>query len=280
MAPLTFKVEPGTEVDLKDYDPRHAGGLDKEQSQAEFPALAQQIDDLQELLYAAGTHSLLVVFQGMDTSGKDGSIRSVFSQVDPLGSLTSSFKVPTAEELGHDFLWRIHRQTPGKGQIGIFNRSHYEDVLIVRVHNLVPQPVWEKRYDLINSFEQLLVESNTIVLKFFLHISKKEQEERLLEREEDVSKAWKLAVGDWKERTFWDDYQAAYADALGRCSTAHAPWHIVPADRKWYRNTAIATTIIEALQPYKQQWLATLAQVGDEAKAELAAYRAEQGKGG
>jgi PPK2 family polyphosphate:nucleotide phosphotransferase len=276
MAPLTFHVEPGKKVDLSAYDPRHNAGLAKAKTEAAFPKLAQQIDELQELLFAAGTHSLLVILQGMDTSGKDGTIRSVFSQVDPLGAQTVSFKVPTEEELGHDFLWRVHRQTPQRGQLAIFNRSHYEDVLVVRVHSLVPEAVWKKRYAMINNFEQLLAESNTIILKFFLHISKEEQEQRLLQREQEVEKAWKLAVGDWKERAYWDDYQRAYEEALERCSTDHAPWHIVPADRKWYRNTAIATAVIEALQPYKEIWLAKLASVGEQAKAELAAFRQEK----
>jgi PPK2 family polyphosphate:nucleotide phosphotransferase len=278
MAPLIFRVEPGSNVQLKDYDPRHNAGLNKAATEAAFPKLAQEIDELQELLYAAGTHSLLVVLQGMDTSGKDGTIRNVFGEVDPLGCQTVSFKVPTEEELAHDFLWRVHRQTPGRGQLTVFNRSHYEDVLVVRVHSLVPEAVWRKRYEQINHFEQLLVENDTILLKFFLHISKEEQEQRLLEREKDVTKAWKLAVGDWKEREHWDAYQQAYEDALAGCSTEAAPWHIVPADRKWYRNTAIATTIIEALQPYKKIWLEKLAQVGEKAKAELAAYRASMNR--
>lgn len=277
MAPLTFRVAPGKKVDLNDYDPRHSADLAKAKTEAAFPKLAQQIDELQELLFAAGTHSLLIILQGMDTSGKDGSIRSVFGEVDPLGAHTVSFKVPTAEELGHDFLWRIHRQTPQRGQLAIFNRSHYEDVLVVRVHSLVSEAVWKKRYAMINNFEQLLAESDTIILKFFLHISKQEQEQRLLEREQEVTKAWKLAVGDWQEREHWDAYQEAYAEALERCSTDHAPWYIVPADRKWYRNTAMATTIIEALQPYKKIWLDKLATIGAEAKAELEAFRAEKG---
>lgn len=276
MKPLTFKVEPGTTVNLAEYDTRYDAGLDKAQAERDFPALTQQLDDLQELLFAAGTHSVLVVLQGMDTSGKDGTIRSVFSRIHPLGAQTVSFKVPTAEELGHDFLWRIHRQTPQKGQLTIFNRSHYEDVLVVRVHNLVAEAIWQKRYRMINDFEYLLTQQQTIVLKFFLHISKQAQEERLLAREQAVEKAWKLAVGDWQERAFWDDYQGAYADALGRCSTEDAPWHIVPADRKWYRNTAIATTIIAALQPYKPIWLERLAKIGATAKAELTAFREMQ----
>ncbi|MCU0490804.1 MAG: polyphosphate kinase 2 family protein [Chloroflexaceae bacterium] len=271
--PHTFNVEPGSKVKLADYDPRHTNGIERAQAETEFAALAQEIDDLQELLYAAGSHSLLVILQGMDTSGKDGTIRNVFGLVDPLGCRTESFKVPTAEELAHDFLWRVHKVTPGRGELAIFNRSHYEDVLVVRVHNLVSESVWRKRYRQINDFEHVLAEANTIILKFYLHISKEEQEERLLAREQEVEKAWKLSAGDWKERQFWDDYQRAYEEALSQCSTEAAPWHIVPADRKWYRNFAVAHTVVQTLRPYKEQWLAKLAKVGDEAKAELAAMR-------
>jgi PPK2 family polyphosphate:nucleotide phosphotransferase len=247
-------------------------------AEAEFDALTTEIDDLQELLYGAGTHSLLVIMQGMDTSGKDGTVRKVFSKVSPLGSYVYSFKVPTEEELAHDFLWRVHRAIPRRGLIGIFNRSHYEDVLVVRVHGLVPEPVWRARYRMINDFEHLLASSNTIILKFFLHISKEEQEERLLAREQDVEKAWKLSAGDWREREHWDDYMAAYTEALERCSTAEAPWHIVPADRKWFRNYAVARTVVETLRPYAKDWLAYLGKVGAQRLEELRSYRAEQGR--
>jgi PPK2 family polyphosphate:nucleotide phosphotransferase len=267
-------VKPGSKIQLSDYDTRADAGLDKDQGEALLAPLARQIDDLQELLYAADMHSLLVILQGMDTSGKDGTVRAVFREVSPLGSHVTGFKVPNEEELAHDFLWRVHRAVPRRGQIAIFNRSHYEDVLVVRVHSLVPKRVWQQRYQQINDFERLLVENNTIILKFFLHISKEVQEERLIAREQDVTKAWKLSVGDWNEREHWNDYMAAYADALERCSTEHAPWHIVPADRKWFRNIAVAQTIINALKPYREQWLSKLADIGAEAKAELAAYRA------
>jgi PPK2 family polyphosphate:nucleotide phosphotransferase len=183
--------------------------------------------------------------------------------------------VPTEEELAHDFLWRVHRVTPQRGMIGVFNRSHYEDVLVVRVHDLVPEQVWKKRYRMINDFEHMLAASNTIILKFFLHISREEQEQRLLEREQEMAKAWKLSAGDWRERERWDAYMAAYEDALAECSTKHAPWQIVPADRKWFRNYAVASTIVEALREYKGEWLETLGKIGDSAKTELAAYRAD-----
>ncbi|GAB4441243.1 MAG: polyphosphate kinase 2 family protein [Chloroflexi bacterium OHK40] len=279
MAPLVHTVKPGSKVRLSAIDPRSNGELDRKQAEADTNALALEIDALQELLFGAGTHSLLVIMQGMDTSGKDGTVRKVFSQVSPLGSYVHGFKVPTEEELAHDFLWRVHRVVPRKGMIGIFNRSHYEDVLVVRVHGLVPEPVWRARYRMINDFEHLLAQNNTIILKFFLHISKEEQEERLLEREQETEKAWKLSAGDWREREHWDDYMAAYEDVLEQCSTEAALWHVVPSDRKWFRNYAVALTVAETLRAYKDEWLAKLARVGEEAKAELAAYRAGAGKG-
>jgi PPK2 family polyphosphate:nucleotide phosphotransferase len=210
----------------------------------------------------------------MDTSGKDGAIRSVLDAVDPQGCRVESFKVPTAEELAHDFMWRVHAVTPRKGMIGVFNRSHYEDVLVVRVHELVPEKVWRARYDHINHFERLLADSDTLILKFFLHISKKEQEQRLLEREQDVTKAWKLSAGDWRERERWDEYQRAYEDAIERCSTDAAPWYVVPANRKWFRNLAIAEVLVDTLEHYQDDWRAALKKLSEERLAELAAFRA------
>jgi PPK2 family polyphosphate:nucleotide phosphotransferase len=274
--PYAYKVKPGEKIALAEIEPRADGGLSKEQGQERLAALDKELDALQETLYAAGTHALLIVLQGMDTSGKDGAIRSVLASVDPQGCRVESFKVPTEEELAHDFLWRVHRVVPRKGMIGVFNRSHYEDVLVVRVRELAPEAVWRARYAQINHFEALLAESGTIVLKFFLHISKKEQEERLLEREQDPAKAWKLAAGDWRERERWDSYRAAYEEALERCSTAAAPWYVVPADRKWFRNLAIAETLVETLRPYRDEWGAALEQMSKERLAELAAYRAER----
>jgi PPK2 family polyphosphate:nucleotide phosphotransferase len=276
MAPLTFKVEPGSRVKLGEHDPRYDADVKRKDAEAELAELATEIDELQELLYGAGTHSLLVIMQGMDTSGKDGTVRKVFSQISPLGSYVHPFKVPTQEELGHDFLWRVHRVAPQKGMIGIFNRSHYEDVLVVRVHNIVPEKAWRKRYRMINDFEHLLTESGTIVLKLFLHISKEEQEERLLAREQDPTKSWKLSPGDWQERERWDDYMAAYAEALSECSTDAAPWHIVPADRKWYRNYAVASLVAKTMRGYRESWLEKLGSVGDAAVAELKELRADQ----
>ncbi len=276
MAPLIHTVKPGSKLRLAELDPHSDGGLNRKKAEADLEKLTLEIDALQELLFGAGTHSLLVVMQGMDTSGKDSTVRKVFSQVSPLGSHVHSFKVPTEEELAHDFLWRVHRVVPQKGTIGIFNRSHYEDVLVVRVHGLVPEPVWRARYRMINDFEYLLTQTNTIVLKFFLHISKQEQEQRLMEREQELEKSWKLSAGDWRERERWDDYLAAYDDALEQCSTEHAHWHVVPADRKWFRNYAVAKTVAETLRPYKEGWLEYLSKQGAVRLEELKAYRAGQ----
>jgi PPK2 family polyphosphate:nucleotide phosphotransferase len=273
--PYTFKVPPGQKIKLKDYDPDHSAGLDKLQGKDEFAKLNAELDVLQEELYAAGKHAVLIVLQGMDTSGKDGTIRNVLLNVNPQGCRVESFKVPTEEELAHDFLWRVHNVVPRKGILGVFNRSHYEDVLVVRVHELAPKQVWKARYDQINDFERLLAASGTIVVKFFLHISKDEQRERLLAREQEVEKAWKLSAGDWREREHWDDYQRAYEDALSRCSTEHAPWHIVPANRKWYRNLAVCEALVTTLGAYRDEWRATLQAMSERGRAELAALRAE-----
>ena len=263
-------------VDLKKYKTDETGGLTKEEGEAKTTKLGPQLFDLQECMFAAGTHSMLIVLQGMDTSGKEGTIGCISKAINVHGVQVTPFKQPTSIELDHDYLWRVHANTPGKGIIGIFNRSHYEDVLVVRVHNLVPKDVWKKRYDHIKDFERLLVDNNTIILKFFLHISKQEQEERLLAREEDPEKAWKLSLGDWKERELWSDYQAAYEDALSKTSTEVAPWHIVPADHKWYRNLAVTETIIDTLKPYRKKWMKDLEEVGVKARAEIAAYRKTQ----
>jgi PPK2 family polyphosphate:nucleotide phosphotransferase len=271
--PYAHRVEPGTRVRLKDYDPRDSGGLEKEEGQARFAELNAELDALQEELHAAGTHSVLMVLQGMDTSGKDGAIRNVMTNLNPQGVRVESFKVPTDEELAHDFLWRVHKVTPGKGTFGVFNRSHYEDVLVVRVHELAPERVWKARYDHINAFEALLADSSTIILKFFLHISKDEQEKRLHEREKEVGKAWKLSAGDWRERELWDRYQEAYEDALSLCSTEAAPWHIVPADRKWFRNLAISEALVERLRGCRDHWRGALEDLSKAKLAELQAYR-------
>jgi PPK2 family polyphosphate:nucleotide phosphotransferase len=271
------KLDKGRKIDLKDYDTDDKGGENKDISAVMLAKLGEELGGLQEWLYAAQTHSVLVVLQGLDTSGKDGTIAHVMASMNPQGCDVASFKVPTPEEAAHDFLWRIHKQTPAKGLMTIFNRSHYEDVLVTRVHKTVSKDTIKERYDQINSFEKLLVDSNTIVLKFFLHISKNEQKERLEDREKDEEKAWKLSAGDWAERQYWDDYTEAYEDALGATATKHAPWFIVPADHKWFRNLAVATALVETLRPYKPIWEEALKKIGEQRKAELAETRRTEG---
>jgi PPK2 family polyphosphate:nucleotide phosphotransferase len=271
---MSYAVAVDGKVDLRKIDSKIDGGMSKEEGAAKTLELGAELDELQELLYAAGTHGLLVVLQGRDTAGKDGTLRGLSRFVDIQGVKTTSFKVPTPEELSHDFLWRVHPHAPAKGQVSFFNRSHYEDVLVVRVHSLAPEQVWKKRYGQINDFESLLAENGTIIVKFCLHISKDEQEERLLAREQEVEKAWKLSAGDWKEREFWDDYTDAYNDALQKCSPEHAPWYVISADRKWFRDLAVTETLVETLRPYRKGWMEKLARIGEAAKAELAEYRA------
>jgi PPK2 family polyphosphate:nucleotide phosphotransferase len=220
----------------------------KREAKKALLAMNAELESLQELLHAEGKHKLLIVLQAMDTGGKDGTIRHVFEGVNPQGVDVASFKKPTDTELAHDYLWRVHSQTPGSGQIVIFNRSHYEDLLVVRVHNLVPAERWEKRYEHINGFERLLVDEGTTILKFFLHISKDEQKARLEDRLATPEKHWKFAKGDLAERERWDDYQAAYESVLTRTSTEAAPWYVVPADRKWYRNLVISQVIVDTLK--------------------------------
>ena len=247
-APGLVRVAPGKTFSLADVDPDSHGGLSKEDAPEALETERQRIAHWQERLYAERKRSLLVILQAIDTGGKDGTIRSVFAGVNPQGCLVSSFKVPTAEELDHDFLWRYHARTPGHGMIGVFNRSHYEDVLAVRVKKLVPKDVWQERYGLINDFERLLTASGTTILKFLLHISKAEQKKRLEARIADPEKHWKFDPGDLVERKSWDAYQEAFEAALTRCSTPYAPWLVVPANRKWYRNLTIARTIADTLE--------------------------------
>ena len=250
-----FLVDPsGGPVRLQDYDTRETFGLGKKEGKKRLRELKDELNDLQQLLYATGKHALLVVLQGMDTSGKDGVIKHVMSAFNPQGVRVSSFKVPTPEELDHDFIWRIHRVAPRRGLVGIFNRSHYEDVLVVRVEGLVPEAVWRKRYEQINEFEELLAETGTIIVKFFLHISKEEQKERLQDRLDDPSEHWKFRAGDLEARRKWEEYTVAYQDALNECSTPHAPWYIVPADYKWYRNLLVSAVIAEKLRALHLEW--------------------------
>jgi len=265
---LAWKVEAGSKVKLQDYDPDYVDEhTDPALARAELEIIGAELSELQELLAAAQHHSLLVVLQGMDASGKADTIFQVLSRVNPQGCEVHAFKAPTLRELAHDFLWRVHRVTPGRGVITIFNRSHYEDVLIVRVHNLVPEKVWSQYYAAINDFEDFLAQDDTILLKFYLHMSNEEQEKRLLARQVDKTDAWKLSTADWAERKYWDAYQEAYEDALSKSSTDVAPWYIVPANKKWYRNLLVARTLVDTLRPYKAQWLDKLVVRG---KQELA----------
>jgi len=244
-------IEPGTKVKLKDFDPGYTGEYDekdKDKVKEEIEKLKEKMAKLQNLLYAENKHALLIVLQGMDACGKDGTIRTVMSGVNPQGCQVTSFKVPTEEEKEHDFLWRIHKALPAKGNIGIFNRSHYEDVLVVRVHNLVPPEVWKERYEMINDFEKTIAKNGTVILKFFLHISKEEQAERFRERVLDPSKNWKFSMGDLKEREYWNMYMEAFEDAITKTSTKWAPWYIVPSNKKWFRNLVISKTIVETLE--------------------------------
>jgi PPK2 family polyphosphate:nucleotide phosphotransferase len=250
-----FQVRAGKKFRLGDRDPDDSAHLnDKDAALATQQKNTQKLSDLHDLLYAEQKHALLIVLQGMDASGKDGTIKHVMSGVNPAGCTVTSFKVPTAEEAAHDFLWRIHKAVPPKGYIGIFNRSQYEDVLVTRVHKLVPESVWKSRYDRINEFERLLAENNVVLLKFFLHISKDEQKRRFDARKKEADKNWKISDADARERVFWDDYQAAYQDAIGKCSTRCAPWYVVPANKKWFRNLAVSQMIVDALEELKMKY--------------------------
>ncbi len=245
-----YRIAPGAGVDLSAFDPddRSLFPAGKDAGRERLKELRVELRELQELLYAEGKHKVLVVLQAMDAGGKDGTIRHVFRGVNPAGVRVASFKVPTAEELDHDFLWRVHEEAPATGEITIFNRSHYEDVLVVRVKDIVPEDVWRSRYEHIRNFEKLLADAGTTVLKFYLHISKDEQKERLEARRDRPDKRWKFNVGDLEERKRWDDYMAAFEEAIAETSTPWAPWYVVPANRKWYRNLVIVSTLIEALR--------------------------------
>ncbi len=268
--PLARKIAPHTHVHLRDYPTNADGGLDKKEGEAQLAPLLEELEELQELMWGAQTHALLAVLQGRDAAGKDGIINHVFNAIDPQGLQVTAFKAPSEEEADHDFLWRIHSAVPRKGVVGVFNRSQYEQVLVVRVHDLAPPAEIEAAYDQINNFERLLTETNTLVVKFYLHLSQDEQRERLLAREKEVSKAWKLNPGDWAERPRWDAYTHAYEDALRRCSTESAPWYIIPADRKWAAHLAVAQVLVETLRPYRQGWIDKLTALQKRMLAELA----------
>ncbi len=248
-------IEPGAKVRLADLSPSSHG---KHESHREgLPVIQkhlQKMDQLQYLMYAENTHSLLIVLQGLDGAGKDGVVRHVLTGMNPQGCVVASFKQPSPEELEHDFLWRVHPHAPRKGSVAIFNRSHYEDVLVVRVHKLVPQKEWSKRFDLINDFERLLaIQNNTTILKFFLHISKEEQLARFKKRLDDPARNWKISDSDYKEREYWDEYTKAYEDLLHKTNTKHAPWFVIPSDHKWFRDLAISQIITSTLENLKMK---------------------------
>jgi PPK2 family polyphosphate:nucleotide phosphotransferase len=242
-----LRVTPGTRVRLSGLDPAASHGWDKESAAPELDRQLDRLADLQDRLWAEAKRPVLVVLQGIDAAGKDGTINKVMEAFNPQGCPVTSFKVPSSEELAHDFLWRVHKAVPRKGEIGIFNRSHYEDVLVVRVHDLVPRAVWSKRYDQINDFERILSANGTTIVKFFLSIDRDEQRERFQARYDDPTKRWKFSMGDLAERERWDDYQAAFDEALTRTSTGAAPWYVIPANRKWFRNLAVATILADTI---------------------------------
>jgi PPK2 family polyphosphate:nucleotide phosphotransferase len=242
-------VEPGQKARIAHRDPDVTPGVKhKSTAEAALEKNMARLAELEYLLYAESKHAVLIVFQAMDAGGKDGTIRHVMSSLNPQGTTVTSFKVPSTEEAKHDFLWRIHKAAPRLGEFAIFNRSHYEDVLVVRVHNLVPRSVWSRRYEHINAFEKTLAENRVKILKFFLHISKNEQKERFEKRLDDPTRQWKLSPADFGERDYWDDYLQAYEDALTRCSTPWAPWYVIPANKKWFRNLAVSQILVETLE--------------------------------
>ena len=253
--PNTHRINPGDEVCLANIDPdgKHWHD-DRKAAEKEFRKLRDELIEWQRKLYSEGKQRLLIVFQALDAGGKDGTIRKVFTGVNPQGVRVASFKAPSKRELAHDFLWRIYREVPATGMIHVFNRSHYEDVLIVRVDNLAPEEVWRPRYEQINRFEQHLAETGTTILKFYLHISRGEQKQRFEERLDDPLKHWKFSLEDLAKRKQWEDYRAAYEDAVSRCSTEWAPWHVIPANQNWYRNLAVMRTIVDTLQMMNPQY--------------------------
>ncbi len=250
-----FRIAPDSKVHLDDFDPGwKPKGVDRADAEARFEDLVDRLRNLQHVMYAEDRHSLLIVLQGRDAAGKDGTIRKVFGPMNPQGCRVTSFKVPTDLELAHDFLWRCHREVPRRGRVGIFNRSHYEDVLVVRVHDLVPKKVWSKRYDHINAFERLLTDSGTTILKFYLDIDRDEQLERFRKRIDNPKKNWKISDSDYSERPYWDAYTKAYEAVLEKCSTRHAPWFVIPANHKWVRNMVIAEIVVDALEKLQMQF--------------------------
>lgn len=243
-----LRVKPGSRVRLANVDPGATHGYQRSDAEAVTTELHDRLAGLQERLWAEHRHKVLIVLQGIDAAGKGGTIEHVMGAFNPAGATVTSFKVPTEPEREHDYLWRVHQHTPGSGRIAVFDRSHYEEVLIVRVHELVPKAIWSRRYDQINAFERLLIEEGTTILKFFLYIDRDEQRDRFQARYDEPTKRWKFSMGDLEERKRWDDYIAAFEDVLKRTSTVDAPWFLVPANRKWFRNLAVATIVADTLE--------------------------------
>jgi PPK2 family polyphosphate:nucleotide phosphotransferase len=272
---FAFRLDGGQKVKLDRFDPGDTGGVQKEEGLARLEELGAEFAELGNLLTFAGQHALLVVLQGRDASGKDGTIRKILDFSNMQTAHVHGFKAPSDAERAHDFLWRVHQVVPGRGHICLFNRSHYEDVLAARVYELVPKERWKARYEHINTFERLLGDNDTIVLKFYLHISREEQYERLVEREKEPISAWKLNPNDWRDLPLWDEMTRAYEDALEKCATREHPWFLVPADRKWFRNLAVMEQIVLALRPYRKQWLAKLGELRKRVLPEIRRLRGE-----
>jgi PPK2 family polyphosphate:nucleotide phosphotransferase len=274
-----FRVELNSKVKLDEIDAGYKGEHEhKDSAQPELEKHAQRLHDLQYLMYAENKRSLLIILQGMDAAGKDGTISHVLAAMNPQGCRVYAFKTPSAEELAHDYLWRVHQVTPRKGYVAVFNRSHYEDVLVVRVHSLVTKEVWSKRYDEINAFERSLSNNDTYILKFYLHIDKEEQLARFKQRLDDPTRHWKISESDYAEREYWNDYQKAYEEAISKCSTDYAPWYIIPANHKWFRNLAVSQIVVDALESLNMKLPAPTANI-EEIKKKYHAALEEEKKG-
>jgi PPK2 family polyphosphate:nucleotide phosphotransferase len=273
--PYAPSTDGSSKITLAKLETDGASRLRKEAGLEELATWGAEFSELGNLLTYAGQHALLVVLQGRDASGKDGAIRKILELSNVQNATVAPFKVPTELERSHDFLWRAHAAVPARGHIALFNRSHYEDVIAARVHKLVPEPLWKRRYAHINAFERLLVDSDVLVVKFFLHVSRDVEIERLEEREKDPRTAWKLNPNDWRELPIWDDVTAAYEDAINKCATAEAPWYLVPADKKWFRNLCVIQRLVLELRPYRHLWLQTLKEMGQHALKDIRALRAK-----
>jgi len=269
--------EPG-KVKLDKISEEPPPNVTKQEARDRLEEIGEELFELQGWMWGAHTHSVLLVLQGRDAAGKDGAVKHMSGALNPRGVAVTSFGVPTQEEREHDFLWRVHKPAPRAGRFAIFNRSHYEDVLVVRVKGLAPKPVWKERYDLINAFERTLAAANCIILKFFLHITPEEQEKRLLAREKDPADAWKLSIDDWKDRELWDEFTDAYEEVIGRCVSPDAPWIVVPANAKWYRDLVVGEALVAAMRPHRKTWRETLDEEGKVRRRDLKEWRAKHAK--